>query len=742
MRTLRMVMLTVSLLSSVSSAQLPPLTNPGFEDGTAGWDMPPVTGRAAIVEGVAHSGARSLEVRTADQDTEVRQTLRDPGQRLMVLSAYFKADGVAIDKSPSRGEVEYARFYVHVLYKDRPYSDASHFYVDIPPGTYDWRRLAVQIRPRTDLVPAEMWISVAARFARGVLYADDIAIEPPQPFAGVDAAVWERAKDTIPISDMGACTPQDALADKRSKRHWKVLPYETATFSGRCISAGPETEAPPVTLALNATGWHAIILGLAGWPEGENVVRVKLTRDAAYQPRSQQTGVVEEVFFKCADLTGQSLHFAQQSAGYSRPAQVMYVKLVPLTAQEAQAVQQDAAQRETKRLVGTIDGFSFIYARRPTTKEELLEEFELYRGSDFGTIWWQYGGADQVNFKSKVGTIQGGDIDDAPLPGDRYYTEAVKELIARGVDITKVAVDACHDLGIDIYICMRPAAWELSPPFEDYFTSAFYRAHPEWRCYDRDGTPVARMSFAVPQVRQHLLDVFREVLKANPDGLNVLYSRGMPLILWENAFCKQFREKYGEDAKQVAEDDPRILALRAEIMTTWMREIRQLLDETQKANGLTKRLKLSAMLLETEADNRKFGLDAERWVRDGLLDQIGIYRGSSHTSGNPIDMAYYKRITAETNVPVCPGLVAWALPAAGEWVRQSVEWYDAGASGILVWDPSDKCQNGVEWPVLSRLGHLDEIRKQADQGMPTAVTLNLQRIGTAILGRWTTWAGF
>jgi cytochrome c-type biogenesis protein CcmH/NrfG len=78
-------------------------------------------------------------------------------------------------------------------------------------------------------------------------------------------------------------------------------------------------------------------------------------------------------------------------------------------------------------------------------------------------------------------------------------------------------------MGIDIHISMRPAAWQGPPPFEDFFTSDFYDAHPEWRCLDRDGTPVTRMSFAIAEVRQHLLGIFREVLRADPREVQVVY---------------------------------------------------------------------------------------------------------------------------------------------------------------------------------------------------------------------------
>jgi len=722
----------------------PTIVNPGFEEGPAtaptGWQVPNDPALAAIQEQVVHSGRRAVAVFASGKETKAKQVLSNPGSRPMVVSAYVKGDDVEVN--PEAQQKQYARLYIHVLYEGRPYSDASHFWVDLPTGSYDWRRVAVQVKPKLGLTPSEMWVSVTACLGNGTLYADDINIQPVQPFGGADARAWSRADDAILIADMSRCLPKTALSDKREHGHWKVLEYETPAFSGKCVWAMPETDAPPLRLPLNLSGWYAIYLGLMNHPEAGNVVRVKLTDDAAYQHRSNAAGTIQEVFFKCADMTGQDLHFAQQSAGYRKAGVVMYVKLVPLTDDEVRMVRRDARQRRTKRLIATIDGFSFIYNRMPTTKQELLEEFEHYRGTDFGTIWWQVCGADQVNYKSELGTIDGEHVNDFPRLGDRYYTEAVKALIKKGIDITQVAVEAAHSMDAKIDICIRPAAWQGPPPYEDYFTSDFYKAHPEWRCYDRDGTPVLRMSFAVPQVREHLLGIFREVLKAQPDGLNVLYNRGVPLILWEDAFCKMFKERYGEDAKQVPEDDQRIYELRGEIMTGFMRQIRELLDETQKAQGHRRRLELSAMVLETEEDNRKFGLDVERWVKEGLVDAIGVYKGAAHSSGKPIDVEYFKRITQGTDVRVYPCMVAWALPGLEDVLKQAVEWYDAGADGIVFWDPSGSSANGVTWPIISRLGHEDEVRIRAQEGKPAPVTLDVLRLGDYIRGRWSPWSGF
>jgi hypothetical protein len=87
-------------------------------------------------------------------------------------------------------------------------------------------------------------------------------------------------------------------------------------------------------------------------------------------------------------------------------------------------------------------------------------------------------------------------------------------------------------------------------------------------------------------------------------------------------------------------------------------------------------------------------------------------------------------------------MVAWALPGPGEMLRNVVGFYDQGADGVLFWDPTGLQQNGVLWPMVSRLGHLDEVRLRADMGAPKPVTLRLTEYGDHVCGRWTPMAGF
>jgi len=407
-----------------------------------------------------------------------------------------------------------------------------------------------------------------------------------------------------------------------------------------------------------------------------------------------------------------------------------------------------------------MDAFSWINQNHPTTKEEFLEDFEHLRDTDFGTIYWQIIGGDLVNYKSKLGTIPGELSDDPARTGDGYVTDSIKKFIATGEDETKMAIEASHSMGKKIMIGFRAQAWQTPPAFEDYFTSKFYRDHPEWRTYDRDGTPVMRMSYAVPEVRQHIYGILREVLAYQPDGIEIIYFRGLPLMLWEDAFCKQFREKYGEDAKKVPEDDPRLYELREEIMTGFMRDIRKMMDDVQRKQGRKQRYELTASVVHNEADNRKYGLDVERWVKEGLVDRIGIFPAAFHTdTRKPMELDWFYRITKGTKVGVYPMMLGWKLPSAKQTLVDAQKYYKGGAAGIIFWDPSptDFYNPGPSqgtarksyttagrtyFPLASRLGHVGALTELEAEDRPKSKFIPLKRYGNYWFGRWIPDVGF
>ncbi|MDO8686391.1 MAG: hypothetical protein Q7J78_06965, partial [Clostridiales bacterium] len=163
----------------------------------------------------------------------------------------------------------------------------------------------------------------------------------------------------IYLSDMSRCRPDSALAEKLEKGRWMLIPYETDEVSGTMIGAQSFIKAPDVALPLGVSGWHAIYIGY--WNphyayDNGTMVKVKLSDDPAFYRISQgeqRTGsrtpcVIQEVFFKNADLAGQDIVIGKKGGPFAQKAYVAYIKLVPLSSEQVADIQKERARTDTK----------------------------------------------------------------------------------------------------------------------------------------------------------------------------------------------------------------------------------------------------------------------------------------------------------------------------------------------------------------------------------------------------------
>jgi hypothetical protein len=165
-----------------------------------------------------------------------------------------------------------------------------------------------------------------------------------------------------------------------------------------------------------------------------------------------------------------------------------------------------------------------------------------------------------------------------------------------------------------VHVGIRPAGWSYYQPYNGLWDSPFYLNNSQWRCVDRvdRGAPeITRMSWAVPEVRAHLIALLVEQVGFGADGAHIVFNRGYPLVLYEKPFCDMFIARHGVDPNEISEEDPRVIQMRSDIVSTFFKELRAQLDveEQRRANG--RRIEISAMVLGTNENNLQYGVADE-----------------------------------------------------------------------------------------------------------------------------------
>jgi hypothetical protein len=273
-------------------------------------------------------------------------------------------------------------------------------------------------------------------------------------------------------------------------------------------------------------------------------------------------------------------------------------------------------------------------------------------------------------------------------------------------------------------------AFQCCPPFEDYFTGDFYLAHPEWRCVDIDGREIARMSYAFPEVRALLLGVFRELAtRYDIDGVNPIFNRGAPFLLYEAPLVEGFKRETGLDAMELAEDDETYLRYRAQVMTGFMAELRQTMDEIGEARGCP--FEISVHVLNDAETNLFYGLDVPAWIEQGLIDNLISYPWQDRE----IDTEHFAQLTRGTPVKYYPEIMPRTMPPE-TYRRRALENYETGADGLCFWDTNGRHQRLKEWSMVSRLGHRDALGGMDDGDGRLYRSVPLRSVGGYVLDKY------
>lgn len=550
----------------------------------------------------------------------------------------------------------------------------------------------------------------------------------------------------IILADMSVCLPSDALAREWTAGKWRLVDYETGYgLKGTMVYADPELGAPTLELPLNVSGPFKIYLGINYTksryhyqkysPYGH--LRVKLTEDpgfthvgaeeAVIHPPSSSRNLpvlklgrgqfiprsIQEVYWKTADLTGQSLFFSPMGEPYNRGewggiSNLSYVRLVPLSAEERDIWQRFQPRKDTRclafiyctgNLSGHIDRGPGDY--HPTSIDWFRDEIQPCLNSDVAILNLEVIRGSYCTYHTYIGDVGG--------ENNTWQDEWIDPLAA----FTQLA----HENSLRIFGAMRMIGAAYPATREPLGRASFYWAHPEWAKRDREGTPTANLSLAYPEVRAYWLSLLREVLDYGVDGLTVYLHRFYPFVLYEEPVVRDFQSQFGEDPRKLPGNDRRWLEHCAGYVTQFLREVRALVDE-RPGRELAIVFNGGPSPYEPDPENwdpMKCNYDVETWIREELANYLW-----------PTEFPPPARIKrwcelGQGRVHIWPDLTPALGPRATtdpgvNFVRQAQVYYEAGADGFCLWDAERQAPRISEWAVLCRLGHrelLDYLAQQA-----------------------------
>lgn len=568
-------------------------------------------------------------------------------------------------------------------------------------------------------------------------------------------------KSSILISDLfEACRAGNQVSRDYDPQKWLAYEYSTDEVAGTVLFCGPEQNAPELRIALGQTGWHRIYLGIhygmvafplesriqiAGQRLHPFILRARLSgenwrdmiepelpsrRQAGYYtPAEEAPGwrevswdVVDEVHWRAADLDGRDLLISphREINHEWAAAALAFVRLEPMDENDMADVERERPRSDTRRMFGKHDG-----SHPPLDEQETRKWLEPLRDSDFEIIAWGASFTDQTFYPSHVGHQQ----------SDPWHVLSLankRPLPADGFDMLKCAADVCHEMGIEILGSMRPGGGRFPPSHLTQTGRSFFYDHPEFWCVSETGEPVGHLSLAFPEVRRLQIDVMREYFDGRDlDGVHYYFNRCFPFVLYEEPVVRDFQARHDEDPRRLPFEDERWLEHRCGYITTFMRELRAMVDEIGRAKG--RHLKVCPTIVNSIENCWINGYDIATWIEEGLVDGLLVHPCFSGIRTDGDD-----RVTPETIKPISDlaaprGVKVWAdlyprYKPAEHFRQQALSFYDAGIHGVGYHDYYVRCQRKSEWSMIRMLGHREELKGWRDKALSFSRTHRLKSI--------------
>jgi hypothetical protein len=422
------------------------------------------------------------------------------------------------------------------------------------------------------------------------------------------------------LSDLAdAVTEKQFLRNTGTKDTWETVSYETAEVKGSLLIASEESFPPPVTLSVNLIGWHRIFVCMTdvGSPSR---IDLKLTNDefpttmraASLSPYAAwiPTENAEESFWKCADMTGQTVTVTKTNDGIPHTANLFYLRFVPMTEEEVEKYLQ---KYQNKTMLAHMDG-DFHSADNAVTPKDFCKPFFAMKDSGVGIVCQEVTN-DLIDLTADM-------TDYVPRRAGGMHRLAYSRRLSDGRnEIYPTQIAYAHQCGMKLFAGHRMQLSNFAFPLcQPLFTIPFVTQHPEFSCKARDGKTVGFLSYAYPQVQDFMIENILKSAQYGFDGIQLIFNRGRHLM-FEEPVARRYAEKYGntDDFYRLPMNDARLMGIYSDIMTEFLLRLRKATRDYAKANG-KKALTIYLNAYFSLEDGLLDGFDLERFAKEDCID--------------------------------------------------------------------------------------------------------------------------
>ena len=341
-------------------------------------------------------------------------------------------------------------------------------------------------------------------------------------------------------------------------------------------------------LKLNRNGFFNIYVGLYNHDFKTSVIKIKLSSDDVFRKlfvgtySKENPGFIEEGFWKTADLTGQDLVI--RKVGRKR-GNIAYLKLIPVSKEEA--VEYTDTIKKNTNFGAVFDvGDLFFNDAGGITEKSIRGVLEPFVNSPFSVICWGTTNSTYTClYHTKKGDIFGQGVTNFYGEGMIKTAAFMQASLDEGWDPLKVAVDYCHENGLQIYADYRIEHTYDINAYNGNFTGQFQREHQHCRMRNRNGGISPLLSLAYDEVQDYKVEMLTEMAEYGVDGVYIDFSRSSPCISYCSPLIEGFMEEYGEDPRNLHPHNVRWLQYRAGYVTRFIKKLKKAMTEVERKTG-------------------------------------------------------------------------------------------------------------------------------------------------------------